>query len=372
MSKNGRLLTLDFLRGFFLFVIIVDHVELYPGFFDFFAGRGRLWVSAAEGFFFISGLLVGYIYRRKIAKGFRYIWAKMWQRAVVLYVVSISLTLLFTIAAFSFGRTDIKDGLPAGIHWPQLIFDTLTLRYSFGWADFLPHYVIFMLWAPLTFFLLLKHRWWLVVLLMIGTWLLRGQNFEMAWQVLFMGGMMIGYYWQSICNWIQSWPKNQQTLVRRGIYGTALITFSISYLSVFVLSELNIHYEVLLSWLAAITRQWDMLNTAIWPFFEKWTLEPGRIILFGLWFTASYLLISRFYQRIPGFIRQNLVLLGQNSLFVYVLHSIVIFILHLIVLHPYNWWLNALITLLVLVIIIAITIFRTYIATKVIKRPVKL
>jgi fucose 4-O-acetylase-like acetyltransferase len=343
------------LRGFFLFVIIIDHIELYPGFFDFFAGRGRLWVSAAEGFFFISGLLVGYIYRRKLAKGFRFIWTKMWKRAAMLYGVSIVLTLLFTVAAIGFGRPDIKYGLPATIDWPKLIVDTLTLRYSFGWADFLPHYVIFMLWAPLSFFLLMKRLWWLLLLLMAGIWLVRGQNFEMAWQILFMGGMMVGYYWQSLIGWTARWPKRRQIVVRRGIYVLAGVTFIMSYLSVFVLSELNAQLAALPGWLASITQQWDTLNTATWPFFEKWTLEPGRIIVFGLWFMAGYLFLSRHYKAIPRFIEQAFVLLGQNSLFVYGLHSVVIFMLHLIVRQSYVWWINAFISLGVLMIIISVT-----------------
>jgi hypothetical protein len=60
-GKSKRILSLDLLRGFFLIVIMIDHVELYPNGWDFLTGKGRLWVSAAEGFFFMSGLLIGMI-----------------------------------------------------------------------------------------------------------------------------------------------------------------------------------------------------------------------------------------------------------------------------------------------------------------------
>ncbi len=56
-----RIRAFDILRGYFLIVILINHIELYPSFFDFFTGRGRLLVSAAEGFFFMSGLLVGMV-----------------------------------------------------------------------------------------------------------------------------------------------------------------------------------------------------------------------------------------------------------------------------------------------------------------------
>src|SRR3989339_456486 len=56
-----RIHELDLLRGFFILVIIIDHLQFWPSPLTFLTGEGRLWVSAAEGFFLISGLLIGYI-----------------------------------------------------------------------------------------------------------------------------------------------------------------------------------------------------------------------------------------------------------------------------------------------------------------------
>src|SRR4051794_39944348 len=89
VPKSKRILAFDLMRGFFLLVIMIDHVELYPNLFDFFTGKGRLWASAAEGFFFLSGLLIGMVYRRRLALGMRYIFKKMWLRAAQLYVVGV-------------------------------------------------------------------------------------------------------------------------------------------------------------------------------------------------------------------------------------------------------------------------------------------
>ena len=357
-SVKKRLTTLDFLRGYFLFVIIVDHVELYPGGFDFLTGRGRLWVSAAEGFFFISGLLVAYIYRKKFRKGtnFGWIWRKMWSRAAQLYICAVALTLLFTYWAVASGDTSIKYGLPAVIHWPQIITDTLTLQYSFGWADFLPHYVIFLLAAPFVFYLLLKGKWWVVVPASIAIWTQRGQEgFDLAWQTIFFGGMIIGFYWDTLREWLATLAPSRQTILRRSVYTAAGATFVVSYLSVYLLSELNAHSAALPAWLAAVTAQWDQANTYVWQFLEKWTMEPGRIITFMLWFAALYMLCEKHEATIKRVTRGAFETLGRNSLFVYGLHALVIFVLHLALRGHTNFWQNALITAGVLAVIWGIT-----------------
>ena len=61
-----RIDTIDILRGFFIFMIVVDHLELFPSGFDILTGRGLLWMSAAEGFFFLSGMMIGMVRGRKV------------------------------------------------------------------------------------------------------------------------------------------------------------------------------------------------------------------------------------------------------------------------------------------------------------------
>ena len=63
-----RILALDILRGYFILIIASVHLHYYPSLFGSFDGRGQLWVSEAEGFFFISGLLIGIIRKRDIIK----------------------------------------------------------------------------------------------------------------------------------------------------------------------------------------------------------------------------------------------------------------------------------------------------------------
>ena len=49
------------MRGWFLVIIILDHLTYFPNGLTFLTGDSRLAVSAAEGFFIISGLVLGIV-----------------------------------------------------------------------------------------------------------------------------------------------------------------------------------------------------------------------------------------------------------------------------------------------------------------------
>src|SRR6185369_9293902 len=57
--RRSRDLALDLLRGYFLVVIMIDHLRYAANPLYLVSGRQSLWVTAAEGFILISGFLVG-------------------------------------------------------------------------------------------------------------------------------------------------------------------------------------------------------------------------------------------------------------------------------------------------------------------------
>ena len=98
-----RIRAFDLMRGFFLIVILLDHLAYYPSGLDIFTGRGLLYVSTAEGFFAISGLVLGIVRGRKLIKKPLRTPAKLlFKRSWQLYVESVILTLLFTLFAWLF------------------------------------------------------------------------------------------------------------------------------------------------------------------------------------------------------------------------------------------------------------------------------
>jgi hypothetical protein len=64
-EKPKRIETIDILRGFYIFSIIVVHLARFPNGYDIFTGRGILWATNSEGFFLMSGMLIGIIRGRK-------------------------------------------------------------------------------------------------------------------------------------------------------------------------------------------------------------------------------------------------------------------------------------------------------------------
>src|SRR5207302_8625310 len=131
------ILALDLLRGYFLVVIVIDHLAFFPSVFQFASGRGELWTSAAEGFFIISGLLVGYIYGPRLEQNASQAVQKILCRAAKLYIWAVTLTWLFVWWAHYVDASRIKEGLWVAPPLGQFLYKTLTLQYSYGWANFL-------------------------------------------------------------------------------------------------------------------------------------------------------------------------------------------------------------------------------------------
>ena len=357
-SKHERIVALDIIRGFFLIVILIDHIELYPSGFDLLTGRGRLFVSAAEGFFFMSGLLVGMVYRRRLALGIKFIFKRMWGRALELYLASVFFTLLFSAAAVFLNHPSIKDGLYSVINWPHIVKETVLMRYGFGWADFLDRFAILMFLAPFGFYLLARKKWWLLLILSFGAWCLRGafliNNFTISWQLLFMGAMIIGYYWYEIKNYWHSIPIKLKRNIKLGINSLTAVTFAVSYASVFLLSFLNERLISLPAWLQSFTLHWNTFNTWIWLYTQKWTLGPVRLILFMLWFTSLFMFIQRYYYHINSKTRGIVEMLGRNSLLVYIAHAFVVFVFKLLIPDHTNLLANFSITTAALFTLIAV------------------
>ena len=328
-SQSKRIAAFDLMRGFFLIVIMIDHVELFPGIFDFITGKGRLWVSAAEGFFFLSGLLIGMVYRRRLALGTKYIFKKMWVRAATLYVVGVGLTFLFLGWVDIGNHAPIKDTLPTPLPWGHLAEQALLMRFTYGWADFLVRFAILMLIAPFVFYLVSKGKWWLALAGSLAVWAFRGQGFTLAWQLIFNLGIIIGYHWNTIEAWFNNLRQKRRSQIKKAFLVSAAITFVASYSSVYVLSLLFHLWGagILPAWLQHVAYNWGNWNHNIWNYADKWTMGPLRIALFFIWFPVLFWFVRKYDKKINRVTKGLLELLGRNSLLTYTIHAFIVFIL---------------------------------------------
>jgi hypothetical protein len=355
-GKSRRILTLDLLRGFFLLVIMIDHVELYPSGWDLITGRGRLWVSAAEGFFFMSGLLIGMIYKRRLHLGMKFIFKKMWTRALELYAAGLAFTFLFLCWVEFTHHAPIKDMLPSPFPWHHYIGEALLMRFTYGWADFLVRFALLMFIAPFAFYLVSRGKWWLMLSLSIGAWLFRGDGFTLSWQLIFNLAILVGFYWDRLQ---ALWRRQSQARRRQviNLFSTAALTsFLLSYASVYLLTWLNEWYGSLTPWLRHLTFTWNNYNADIWVYAQKWTMGPLRLLLFFIWFPVLYGLFRRYETGINRLSRGLLEMLGRNSLFVYSAHAVIIFVMKMYFIPAQTGLLqNFLITLAGLVLLVAVT-----------------
>jgi hypothetical protein len=323
---SHRILTFDIIRGFLLLIILIGHIELPPNFYDFFTGRGRLYVSAAEGFFFLSGLLIGMVYRRRLSYGMKFIFKKIWTRAAELYAGSVILTLVYSFIVAKTNHFYIKDGLPNPVDWHHIISQTVLLRFEYGWADFLARFAILMLMAPFVFYLIAKGRWKLVLAGVLVAYLLRRNNFTLGWQLIFNGGMLIGYYWYELNRKWAELSARTRSIIKTSVLLTTFITFTFSYAAVYILSEFNQYYNLLSPGLQSFTNNWDRFINWTFIYADKWTMGPIRAVLFFIWASVAFMLVNRYEPRMNNRVKKILLLIGQNSLFVYIYHSFIVFV----------------------------------------------
>lgn len=330
-QKRERIIALDLLRGVFLVVIFVNHIAWAPTFYDFITGQSHLFASAAEGFFAISGILVGYIYGSRILRKSRDTFIKLWKRAGWLYLLSIAFTTLYTIITLFLPPDTVRSQF---LHPSvgEFLFATLTLQFSYGWADFLSRYALLMAFAPFALWLVAKGKAWLLAIISIAVWLILGPWFYAhftAWQLIFYFAVIIGYYLPSIENYITSLPVRTQRISMITLISVAIATFVSSIILTVLLPIVAGEMKNVLSpqIYTSILNAIDFRSALDMTIFNKETLAPGRILIGIVWFSTLYILFRKYEKTIDEKTRGSLLLLGTNSLYVYGLQSFIIFVM---------------------------------------------
>lgn len=330
-KPSSRILTLDIMRGYFLLVILIIHLQYFPSGLELLTGKGWLYASTAEGFFVISGIVLGIVRGSKLLdQPFHVPAKKLLARAGQLYLTSVALTLLFTfIGWFFIDNPGLKFGIyPQGSSLWSLLTDTLTFSYVYGWADFLRHYTLFLLVAPIAIWLLRKGYWYILMALSLAVWalfpLIPTDSFTaqpISWQLIFFGGLTIGFHWNQLqAIWTKIAPRRRSRYTKL-LLVAAVVTFSMSALLVFGFLLPDSIGSLLTS--AHHSVEW---------LFNKDRLPLTRVLLGSLWFWVIFYLVRMHEHAIMQKVGRFLVPLGTNSLYVYTISAIIIFFMHLFVL----------------------------------------
>lgn len=324
--KTRRIIELDLLRGFFIAVIILDHLQFWPSYLGYLTGQGRLWVSAAEGFFIISGLLIGYLRLHKGSRTRLSVLTKhLIARAGVLYLWCVGVT--FAVAGLSVALSPDAALLPRLPDASQVtslsvyIWNVITMQYASDWIYFLRLYAYMLLVTPLFLWLVRKGYWAFALLLSVGiyagSYLSDVNEAALQWQLLFFGAALIGWKLESILSWLRSHP----------VIRTELLVFVITS----TIASMAISYFLVHGWSyvespdTTITRDaYVSIRSNVDPYFSNKPMAPTRVVLSFLWFAGLLGLFHVFRAEISKYFGWLLMAYGTRSLSFYILHALLL------------------------------------------------
>ncbi|MCK6264151.1 OpgC domain-containing protein [Vibrio sp. ZSDE26] len=323
MKRNHAI---DSIRGLLLIFMAINHFIWITG------GRSAIQlftlqplgqVGAAEGFVFISGLMVGLIYCRPAATN---VTSKLIQRAKQLYGYHIGALILIIVVAISISTlwpvypAFFQTMFPFLFRQPELATPlTLLLIHKPAYFDILPMYIVFMLCAPIALHLLNRGKILWVIAISTIIWLSSswvdlstqiaqvapitpintGYFNWLAWQLPFMIGLSIGYCHHHLSiNWFK--------------YRLILLLAVVAAVFIFLA-----HHNV-------FVQQFGLHQGTLYTLGNKPTLGWLRVFNLALLiYLLNYLIMH--HPRLLTF--RPLAMLGRHSLQVFSWHYVVIFTL---------------------------------------------
>lgn len=314
--EGKRDLRLDFLRGIAICFMSVNHLESHSFFNN--VTHGHIYATAAEGFVFLSGFVLGMVTLGRIHKvGWTDSMKKLLERSWILYRASFVIMAvlgLLTIVAPGWTRPCF-DTAPGS--WWQILLAAATFHLAPPVIDILQLYVLCLVASPGIFWLLRKGLWLPVLAISWSLWGLQQTHpyafsfnpidrdhpyFAFAsWQLLYVHGLLAGYYRSKVQ---QVWNRIPKVPL--------LIALAVVVVA------------------AIAAAQYDM-QLGIWPTqfdqrvaWLRWTdrskIGPVRIVTLCALFPLIFCVVDAFWQPLYKAFGKVLVPLGQNSLYVYIVH----------------------------------------------------
>lgn len=342
----SRLTVIDGFRGFFLLFMGVFHFNTVL---DTVLGKVNHhnvgWVEDAQGFVFISGLVVGIVYGRKHlrARSLRESFGPILARVRTIYLHQLGLVLILLAAALLLGSAAARPLMPYVESPVAFTIASLGLTTASGNMGILPMYIVFLFGVPFAFRML--ERGWDIPFALVLTlgWTL-GQSglaelladsvqgalglpfrfafgFNLfAWQVLFFGGLWFGF--RMACN------RLDLSFLEQAQYRVAFLISAGAIVALAILDRIvgwNLFGEVFsqgftlrtdrgqLAWIYPVAFLIDL-------FVVVWLMRVG-ITDRSRWIRGLGAGLTWFFTRRP------LVFLGQHSLHVFSFHILVYYLL---------------------------------------------
>lgn len=159
--KLERRPELDALRGLFLVWMVLTHL---PTRYSDFVNQPLGFITSAEGFVFVSALLIGRLYIRDLVQNPANVRAKLWKRSLKIYSYHlVMIAFAFTVVAEIAIRTHkaaLVNLLDFYLAHPLVaIIGSVLLLYCPPLLDILPMYVTFLFITPIVLWAAVKWGW---------------------------------------------------------------------------------------------------------------------------------------------------------------------------------------------------------------------
>lgn len=218
-----RLDVIDGMRGYFLVFMLINHLVFAGGLWLVQINHRNLaFVEDAQGFVFLSGLLTGMVYARKMMKdGYAVGRDRIWSRALELYRYAMCIVVAVLVLQLVLpGAAGIWQNWLGGsrLHDGERLAAIGTFLFQPTFMDILPQYIIYMAFAPMVIWLCITERWAAVAIASLLLWLagqlglqrlityplnewlagapdkegLRASFNLLGWQVVFFAGVIAG------------------------------------------------------------------------------------------------------------------------------------------------------------------------------------
>jgi hypothetical protein len=302
------------------------------------SGKAMLWVTAAEGFVAISGLLVGYVrgYKNRHLP-MKEVTIKLLRRAGLLYLWSIIGTVGYVAITW---YVPLQGGYPytpmPNGDWAELLAQTVTLRYTYVWVHFLALYAIFLAFSPIAVWLLRRNLAWVVGVTSLGLlalgWLVNSEALQ--WQFLFFIPSIIGYYLEPIQKWWRSLNRNKQLRIAATTVGLTAVTIATSVIFTYF-EPATVAFGAYIN---------DLL-------FGKDSMSLLRALTAFLWFTGYLFVFYKYRRSIRYGLSWLLIPFGTRSLTAYILHGVSLCIISFFTVQSGNVWVNTILGVISVLIV---------------------
>ena len=336
-NTGKRDLRVDFIRGFVMLILISVHIQMTSAY-NYVAWERFGLVTGAEGFVLLSGLILGILSRMRMEHdGFASTADKQFNRSFLLYRTSLVVILMvlfidfipfidakeaMTFTAYSGKVYNLfPDMAQFAKYHNKIIAKFFLLRYGPHQFQILGLYVVLLMLSPFVLWALSKKRVGVVLSL---SWIIYfanngfhvrpiGAQFEYAfpiltWQVLFVNGLVIGYYRNEIWNFFHS-KKGALVFLFVSILFLGFLFFTYNNPIPQLADSMKLHFI-----------DPDTFRSIYRTYFDKNTLGIGRLINDFAVLIVSYAMLSYMWKPINKMFGWFFIPIGQASLYVFILH----------------------------------------------------